>query len=151
MESELLIEGIHFPKFSCREIKQTFKPIVQGELRRTVNGDLCYVGASLHHKYHSTLRCQDRFLPSFQQAWVGAEVRVFCVSSLWERVNMVTDSAPALSRPAVANSVTIQPDPDGTRALVCYRPILRMRITGFEFVDGEWEEGAGWRLDLEEI
>src|SRR5579863_7001661 len=73
-ESILTLSGVGFPSFSCREAEQTLVPLRTGELRRTVNGDLCYTGPTHHHKYLSMVTCQEKNAPGIQQLWVGAEV-----------------------------------------------------------------------------
>lgn len=154
MESYLTITGVTFPPFSCRDITQILCPVSQGEMRRTVNGELCFVGSRQHFKYTSTVMGHDDALPGFQQAWIGAQVRVGCISTLTEEIRAFDEAgAPLLSRAVVPGSLKIDRAGDG-EAQSCtarYRPMLDMRITGFQFCDGEWEKGARWRLDLEEI
>ena len=169
MESTLIIKGIGFPRLSCREVTQTLLPIQQGEIRRSVNGELCYIGTSAHHKYKSTIMCADYNLPGLQQVWVGAQVSVLCVSDLWERFVLGDETVRELSRPPVPGSLNgiradgspieavceesllTLPQGDGEEVMVSYRPLLKMRITAFDFRASEWEKGAQWRLLLEEV
>ncbi len=169
MESNLIIEGVGFPKLSCREVTQTLTPIQHGEIRRSVNGELCYVGTSHHHKYKSTIVCADQNLPGLQQLWVGEIVRVQCLSVLWERFVLGEETRQRLSREAVSGSIIIVAEGDieieytyedgiltlsegdGEEIMVSYRPILEMRIKAFDFKKAEWEKGTGWHLDLEEV
>ena len=169
MESNLIIDGVGFPRLSSRDVTQTLSPIPQGEMRRSVNGELCYVGTKYHHKYQSTVVCSDQNLPGLQQIWVGAIVDVQCVSTLWETLTLGSQTGQKLSRAAVPGSLKIV-DEEGTpldytyeeghlmlplgedkKALVAYRPALEMRIKAFDFKEAEWEEGSQWRLFLEEI
>lgn len=169
MESNLIIEGIGFPRLSCRGVTQSLRPIHHGEMRRSVNGELCYVGTSHHHKYKSTIVCEDQNIPGLQQLWVGKIVRVQCVSDLWESVILGEETTYELSRKAVAGSITVidqddravaytyddqvltLPVGEGEKVLISYRPLLDMRIKSFRFQEAEWEKGTGWCLDLEEV
>jgi len=169
MESNLIIDGIGFPRLSCRDVIQTLTPIPHGEIRRSVNGELCYVGTKRHHKYKSTVTCADQNLPGVQQLWVGATVTMQCVSTLWENLVLGAEGEHELSRPAVPGSIKIVNEADevvehtyedgvltlpmgeGEKVIVSYRPVLSMRITAFDFKEGEWEKGSQWRLSLEEI
>lgn len=169
MESNLIIEGVGFPSLSCRDVTQTLTPIPQGELRRSVNGELCYVGTKRHHKYKSLVLCADQNLPGVQQLWVGATVLVQCVSTLWENAVLGTETSHRLSRSAVPGSLEVVaengeplahsyddgvvalPGGAGEKVMVSYRPILKMRITAFDFKEEEWADGTQWRLSLEEV
>ena len=169
MESNLVIDGVGFPRLSCRDVTQTLRPIPQGEMRRSVNGELCYVGTKGHHKYQSTVMCSDQNLPGLQEIWVGAIVHVHCVSTLWETLVLGSQDTQQLSRTAVPGSLDVVdekgapldytyegevlklPLGEGEQAIVSYRPTLRMRIKAFDFKEAEWEEGSQWSLLLEEI
>jgi hypothetical protein len=169
-ESDLRIKGVGFPPLSCRDANQTLTPIPHGELRRSVNGELCYVGTKRHHKYQSRVVCADQNLPGLQQVWVGAVVEVECISPLWESFVLEgEETTQKLSRPVVAGSLLVKlrdntpvdfqwedgvltlPPGERKAALVSYRPCLKMRITSFDFKESEWQEDRGWQLSLEEI
>ncbi|NCP62198.1 MAG: hypothetical protein GW748_02665 [Alphaproteobacteria bacterium] len=169
-ESDLKIKGVGFPPLSCRDATQVLTPIRHGEMRRSVNGELCYVGTARHHKYRSHVICSDQNLPGIQQVWVGAIVEVDCISPLWETFLLQNEETTQhLSRPSVAGSLLVKyadnspvdfrwndgiltlPTGEGKTVIVSYRPCLKMRITSFDFKESEWQEGRSWRLGLEEI
>lgn len=169
-ESDLKIRGVGFPPLSCRDATQTLTPIRHGEMRRSVNGELCYVGTNRHHKYQSRIVCSDQNLPGIQQVWVGSTVEVECISPLWESFLLGDEEIDRkLSRPLVAGSLVVKyadntpvdfqwndgvltlPEGDGKTVMVCYRPCLKMRITFFDFKESEWQEKREWQLALEEI
>lgn len=169
-ESDLKITGVGFPALSCRDATQTLSPINHGEIRRSVNGELCYVGTNRHHKYQSRVICADQNLPGIQQIWVGAVVQVQCISLLWERFVLGEDRGDhLLSRPVVEGSLMVKnaesgpvdfqwneglltlPQGEGETVMVGYRPLLRMRVTSFDFKESEWQGGVVWSLSLEEI
>jgi len=169
-ESDLKIKGVGFPLLSCRDATQTLTPIRHGEMRRSVNGELCYVGTNRHHKYQSRIRCADQNLPAIQQVWVGAIVEVDCISPLWESFPLGDEeTTQKLSRPLVEGSLLVKhtdntpvdfqwedgiltlPEGEGKTVMVSYRPCLKMRITSFDFKEVEWQEERGWQLGLEEI
>jgi hypothetical protein len=168
-----MIRGGSFPPFSCREAEQTLTPLQTGELRRTINGELCYIGASQHHKYQTSIKCQDRNNPALQHLWVGAEVEVECLARLWESHDIVADDlAVQLSRPYVLSSVEVInqaghaveyevldnhhikiPVAVNSSVLIGYAPILKMRIKNFQYCTKEWAiaDPNTWQIDLEEI
>ncbi len=169
-ESDLKITGVGFPVLSCRDATQILSPIHHGEMRRSVNGELCYVGTNRHHKYQSRVTCADQNLPGIQQVWVGAVVTVHCISPLWEFFVLEGEEIKhRLSRPIVEGSLLVKsadntpldfqwnegiltlPQGGGERVMVSYRPLLKMRIASFDFKEAEWQDGRFWQLGLEEI
>lgn len=174
MESTLAIKGIGFPDFSRRDIKESLLPLKTGEVLRTVNGELLYVGSKGHQKYKLALTCRDKALPGFQQAWVGAEVTVDCTSTLFEtvEVEVLQLNGPlnhTLTRPPAKGSVRLSIKGDPFDAFeetasgflvkepvddiidVTYRPSLQMRLCGFDMNHQEWSGESLWRMDFEEI
>lgn len=168
-ETELLISQVGFPPFSARNCHQQLTPIRSGEFRRTVNGNLVYVGRETHHKFKTVITCEDRSTIAFYQFAMGVEVDVSCIQSLWQEVTLST-GAIQLLRPAVENTVIVQDQshtllpfrlenrvslmiqaPPKTKALIRYCPILRMRVTHFNLSTQEWSEKSSWSLELEEI
>lgn len=169
-ESDLKIKGVGFPLLSCRGATQNLTPIHHGEMRRSVNGELCYVGTSRHHKYQSRILCSDQNLPGVQQVWVGATVEVECISPLWESFALGNEETThKLSRPLVGQPLLVKytdntavdfewndgkltlPEGEGKTVMVSYRPCLKMRITSFDFKESEWQEERVWQIGLEEI
>lgn len=170
-ESTLKISGIGFPPFSCREAEQILMPVKTGDLRRTVNGELCYIGTPLQHKYKSIIVCQDERGPALHHLWVGAAVTVECLMEIWQEGCPQGDTETlTVSRPLVAGSVQVVdldgapcafkqqtprtlliPGKGGQRVHIAGRPILEMRVVNFQATHTEWIQKTRWRLELEEI
>lgn len=166
-ESELIIEGIIFPKFSSRGVRQTLVPIHTPELRRTINGELLYLGKHSHHKFKCSIQCQDLKSIGLNDCWVGSAVTVACVVPLIQRFE---GQGPfVLMRPARAESIRVidsfghplgfEFDGDKTLKLdgttgpyeISYQPILQMRIHSWGTGVHEWDAQEQWSLELEEI
>lgn len=166
METELIIEGCNFPPLSARGCTQELTVVSQGAFRRTVNGDLAYLGPE-NHKYRSVIRCEDKVTLVNERALErGAVVRIGCLQRLWQqgsgRVTLereaVAGSAAAMD--AAQNSVVVRVldsktvevgDGKSEKAFVSYRPYLSMRVISLTLHTDEWGLKAGWRLELEEV
>jgi hypothetical protein len=164
METELIIEGCGFPPLSARGCRQELTIVEQGAFRRTVNGDLAYVGPKTH-KYKSVIRCEDKItLVNEGVLMRGAVVRIGCLQRLWQQGSK---GIMTLEREAVDGSITCidhlqnqQPvriidaksvEVFGDNAFVSYRPWLLMRVVALKLHTDEWDLKAGWSLELEEV
>ncbi len=164
METELIIEGCGFPPLSARGCQQELSIVEQGTFRRTVNGDLNYVGPK-SHKYKSVIRCEDKTtLVNEGVVMRGATVRVGCLQRLWQQGSC---GFMTLEREAVSGSIagidrrqksrivrlidakTVELFDDDT--FISYRPWLVMRVIALTLNTDEWGLKAGWVLELEEI
>ncbi len=169
METVLVIEGSGFPPLSARGCQQILSCVNQGEFRRTVNGDLCFVG-NQGGKYQSVISCEDKtVLVSDGVLARGNLVRVGCIQRLWQtgHVDIVELEKEAvegsigvvdcLQEPVpfeVINSKTIRLLCDEEQIKDCfvsYRPWLWMRVIQLRLFTDEWGLKVGWRLDLEEV
>jgi hypothetical protein len=175
MQTELTINRGGFPPFSARGCQQSLEPLATGELRRTINGDLLYTGKKGHHKYKTTITCQDQAPPALEGIWRGEAVTVCCAQRLWQEISVDKDNAELLvnlERPAVEGSIVALKDGTeqlpvqtidskqlaikapfkiGDKVYISYRPKLQMRVINFHLVTNEWQQTCGWRLMLEEI
>jgi hypothetical protein len=162
-ETELIISRFGFPPFSARNCHQQLLPLRGGEFRRTINGKLHYLGRPTHQKFKTVISCDDKATLAFDQFWLGADLMVSCIQSLWQEV-IVGPDAVRLLRPAVADSVITQHKhqletpttlriqaKQGTKVMVRYNPILQMRVTHFSMDTQEWSGKSSWVLELEEI
>lgn len=166
-ETELIIEGVIFPKFSSRGVHQTLTPIECGEVRRTINGELIYLGLPTHHKFKSTIRCEDQLTFGMDRTWIGSQVEVHCILPLIQKVSDAGDvtlirharmeairvenqygQAVAFA-PKASNMIEIAGN-DGPYTIT-FQPILSMRITDFGASVKEWEAQEEWALSLEEV
>ena len=160
-ETDLTLSVGGLPPLSARGCTQSLVPIANGELRRTVNGELLYTGTRSYEKYKSVITCADKSGIAFDAIWVGAEVRVGCIQRLWQKVS---DSTVVLSRNPVEGSVIGQNSDvksisgrqvevlggieDG---YVSYLPYLDMRVVDVSYETDEWGMKVSWRLVLEEV
>lgn len=169
METELIIEGCNFPPLSARGCSQELSIVDQGSFRRSVNGDLVYLGPSTH-KYKSVITCEDKVTLVNEGILVrGMVVRIGCLQRLWQQgiLGKIT-----LERPYVAGSIVamdssqrsveivlIDPNTieishqvvENEPIFISYRPWLSMRVVALKLYTNEWGLKAGWQLELEEI
>lgn len=166
-ESELIIEGIVFPRFSSRGVRQTLTNIKTSELKRTINGELLYLGQASHHKFKCLIQCQDLKSIGLNDLWVGSMVNVSCIVPLIQRFEGVGPFA--LMRKARGESIRVDDtfghkfdcefDGDKTISIngplgpyeITYLPILQMRITAINTGVHEWDAQEQWSLELEEV
>ena len=165
MDSVLQIEGLCFPKFSCRDAKQVISPITWGEFRRTVNGDLKFAGLEGGDKYRSVITCEDEVLPPFHQNWIGQDARGYSLATVTETHVVSDDGFITLHREPVSESlqcdesfelcddgrVRVAEALGGKTIMVHYRPILDVKITNFMIKDHEWDNHVSWELHVEEV
>lgn len=175
MEETLLkIDRGALPSFSARGCTQSLSSLPSGDFRRTVNGELCYLGRPEHFKYVSEIRCQDQIAPAFEGFWRGERVSVACLQRVCQAVE--GDGALQifkLGRPVVPDSLSLflkgpQPPPSweqvgeqslhlsvpleqGKKAFLSYRPLLHMYVTSFTLETDEWGGKVSWHLTLEEV
>jgi len=167
METELRFEVLNgqdaIPPFSARGCIQTLEPIQQGELHRTVNGDLILVGGYKETKYKSKITCKDKQGIALGGIVVGAKVRIGSIQRLVESVS-AEDQKISLKYPYVPDSLyfmtenqtmikmnsTTLPKNHGA-GYVSYRPEIDMRITAYKLETDEWGMTVGWEVELEEI
>ena len=163
-ESLLMIEGAHFPTFSLRGCIQEIMPIQKSyPFTRTVNGDLIYLGKENDQKYISKISCTDESIPGISHLCQGDIVNIHSIISFSQPL---LEGNCVLSRLPVPGSIVAK-DKNGDKIAfeitdkdlsttseegsVCYRPFLTMRITNFSYRFDEWENKAGWCIELEEV
>lgn len=173
METQLTLNRGGFPPFSARGCTQTLTPLENGELRRTVNGNLLFTGSLSHQKYRTRLQCLDEETPALEAITRGEAVEVGCIARLVQEV--VGDGSLAsalLTRIPVVESVRatdIKGDAiaiqsvegrqvsfahtirAGEKIYLSYQPTLTMRVISFHVETNEWGAQVGWRLDLEKF
>lgn len=166
-ETELIIEGIDFPPHSSRSCRQSLVPVRTGAMRRTINGELCYVGHKNFHKYYSVIECQDVHAPAFNDVWIGSIVTVHCCQYIWQRIDTDQLQVDLLRKPRTESLNLKKILGDGYNLVdsrkIClteklkqpiffkYMPVLSMRIRSFSQVNQEWNQTTNWRIELEEI
>jgi hypothetical protein len=143
---------------------QELVPLALGQFRRTVNGDLVFLGTN-GKKYKSTISCEDKTVVATDRLDIGGIVDVSCIQRLWQRCegNRITlDRLPAdgsvhaideyhNSLPIIhidGQEITVDsPQP----CFVSYRPLLTMRIIRYVLKTDEWGVKTGWQMELEEV
>lgn len=164
METELILNRGGFPPFSARGCVQELSPIALGQFRRTINGDLVFLGTQ-GKKYRSIITCQDQAVMATDDLLPGVEVEVFCIQRLWQKTtggslflerDPVRESVLALDEQRQPVHILSQQGRSISLALtgtcfVSYRPILMMRVIRYALSTNEWEGISKWHLELEEI
>jgi hypothetical protein len=169
METELILSVGGFPPLSARGCIQQIIPLEQGKLRRTINGELIYIGSPIS-KYRSIIYCTDKASLATEGLNPGAPVQVGCIQRLWQKVMPDPDNKPIMlerspvegsvsaidgkQNPLEIQSVNNQEIQLKDRQVICfvsYRPWLNMRTVRYNLQTNEWGLKAGWQLELEEI
>lgn len=162
---EIIDKGSILTQFCTRECTQTLSLLPQGVLKRTINGNLVYVGRTGHQKYESQISCKDKAVPALSGVWKGTLLNVGCLQWLTQII-LPGESHISLERPAVAVRVfdheerTYPPRRlDGKSVFlessfpggyIAYRPALKMIVRSYTLETNEWGLSVGWNLDLEE-
>ncbi len=163
-ETDLTLSCGGLPPWSARGCTQVLAPIPNGELRRTVNGDLAYVGNQDHHKYCSVIKCKDKSPIALDGLWQGSEMIVGCIQRVVQQFQTgqcvldrdpVNHSVVAFDAKGQAveihtierRNITLATD----KGYVSYCPLLKMRVVDFAYDTDEWGLTVGWELKLEEI
>lgn len=164
METELIISRSGFPPLSARGCIQELVPIAMGQFRRTVNGDLVFLGTN-GKKYKTTIACEDKTVVATDGLFVGMTVVVSCIQRLWQSCN---GGKVMLDRPPVEGSIHVIDEKHNPLPIICfddqeltidadqscfvsYRPLLTMRIIRYILKTDEWGVKTGWQMELEEV
>lgn len=105
MQTCLTLSIGSLPPMSARGCIQELWPVAQGEFRRTINGELVFVG-NMEHKYASTIRCSDISHISTGNLQVGTEVLVGCIQTLCQKIDH-DEREVTLERDFVVGSVQV--------------------------------------------
>ena len=165
-ETVLKLGDLHFPAGSARGITQTLDLVSNGELRRTVNGDLKDITRQQNRKFSSSINCSDTESPTLQGIWKGTQLVVECIQPFRQLVKpaaLVTN----LIRTPVTGSVfgrdntNVKVLPTSVIGLVAtfpsnivmveYRPILTMMVSDISEDKDEYGAVESWSLSLEEV
>ncbi|WP_010297185.1 hypothetical protein [Candidatus Odyssella thessalonicensis] len=164
METELVISRSGFPPLSARGCMQELIPLAMGQFRRTVNGDLVFLGTN-GKKYKTTISCEDKAVVATDGLEVGMVVDVNCIQRLWQRC---TGGKAILERSPAPGSIHVIDEHHNALPIICfdgqeltlasdqpcfvsYRPILTMRIIRYILKTDEWGIKTGWQMELEEV
>lgn len=87
METELTLSRGGFPPFSARGCTQELFPVPTGQMKRTLDGTLVFVGGqAFPPKYASLIKGQDKTVPALEGIWRGSVLKVGCLQRLWQKI-----------------------------------------------------------------
>lgn len=150
METELILSLGGLPPLSARGCIQELVPVEQGKLRRTLNGELVFVG-NPRSKYRSIIYCADKTSLATEGLSPGSVVQVGCIQRLWQKVLPAMDEGQKPISVERIDNNQIQLQERRIPCFVSYRPWLSMRTVRYTLHTNEWGLKVGWRLELEEI
>jgi hypothetical protein len=139
----LVMSPIGVPRHSCRGLTQTLTPVSEAKPtpRRTVNGELRWLGLTQMQKYESVISCTDQDAPRLDGIWPGQAVLVNCVCEL----AYMAGGSPGRT---VVPGTTPRATADGFEY---YYPQIAFMVTDYNQSMAEWEHDYQWQLTLREI
>jgi len=165
-ETDLVIGDLIFPAGSGRGITQSLEIIDNGELRRTVNGDLVDTTRAANRKFTSSISCSDMDTPTLAGIWKGSIVTVECITKLQQLVAPAAAVVDLIRTPVVDSirgysSVGALVPVDsvigaevtftGSVARVEFLPIIEFMVETYSLDEDEYGAVTGWSLSLEEV
>lgn len=145
--SILVLSAIGLPPYSARGLKQTLAPIAAStQLRRTVNGALKNVADPLFRKYASVISGQDVDPPALDMVWPGRTLTVSCIYEL-----AIQDSETDPLGSGDLGRTPVQWPARSADGFLFYRPLLVMKVTGWNGNEDEYGRVVDWTLNLEEV
>jgi len=145
-DSKLKLIGIGMPRYSARDLVQTYKPIA-ADLERTIDGILRDLTYEPFKKLATTITCSDLESPALDGVFPGKQVEVWCVKEL------VYPLGGSPSRPVVpgsARELRAEGSPD-YETFIAYCPILQCMVVNYQDSFAEWKAKISWQLELQEI
>ena len=141
-ETVLVISGADMPPYAVRGVSDNLKPIgQQGQLARTLDGELDDLSEEQFRKYSVSISCTDQQSPALDGIWIGMPLTIDCVTELCYKTALADSDTPG--REAAASRV------EGDYTF--YRPRLDVRVTGWQISTDEYPADVHWQLDAEEI
>jgi hypothetical protein len=139
----LVMNTIGVPLYSARGLTQTLTPVSEAkpQPRRTINGELRWLGLTQMRKYESTISCTDQQAPALDGIWPGQAVLINCVCELSTRVGDGFDRT-------VVPGTTPRTTEDG---FVYYYPQIAFMVVDHNTSMDEYAHQYQWQLSLREI
>lgn len=165
----LEIGNIQFPVGSDRGITQTLDFEDNGEIIRTVNGDLKDVTRPENRKYQSQISASDLAAPALVGKWKGTVFTIKCIPEIFQDVDPAFTDVTLERDPVLGTIVGVEADgtrndPDtvggvGNRDItflvnivfVEFRPEITFMVEGFNQNKNEFSIDVGWTLNLREV
>ncbi len=138
----LVMSPIGVPLYSARGLTQTLTPSPEAKPtpRRTINGELRWLGIPQMQKYDSTITCTDQDAPAFDGVWPGESILVNCIQEL---SYLTSVGAPGR---------TVVPGTSRTSgSFTYYRPQLSFMVLDFSQNLDQYKHDYAWQLNLREI
>lgn len=165
-ETVLKLGNLYFPVGAARGISQTIDLVSNGELRRTVNGDLKDITRQQNRKFISSISCSDTESPTIQGIWKGTQLVVECIQPFRQLIdpaglvgNLIRTPVTGSVFGRAANNDKVLPTsvvglvatfPTNV-VMVEYRPILTMMVSDISEDKDEYGAVEAWSLSLEEV
>lgn len=162
-DTSLIIDGILIPVGAARGVKASLELIDNGQLRRTVNGELVDLTRTTSRKYKLSLSCSDLSTPTLADLVRGQQVQVVPPKRLRQAVpasGQVTLRRPAADgtlRAHAADGATVEYAVAGdvvtapAGSIVSYLPVLDMLVSSVSHDAEEWDATESWSVELEEV
>jgi len=169
-ETVLKFGDIALPTGSSRFISQTLQPIDNGDVRRTVNGNLRDMTRDENRKFEGQLSSTDQATPALAGVWKGSIHIVECVKKFRDNLSPAAAAVTLIRDPVVGSVFGYVADPCekvlpdtvggvGNRDItfpqdvdyIEYRPILTMMVLANSINEDEAAAEEGWQIDLEEV
>lgn len=169
--SNLILDALGLGDGSGLGVRESLRPLENGQRRRTINGVLKHLGSAGFRQYELTIGSDDVQPPALGDLWPGDVVTVVPISELGHVIGhqgttvtlgrdpyvgsvRTRDSAGRSVPFAIAGRVvTLEAPADGV-VRVFYRPVLRMMLAE-PWSQDEAESGGplstGWSLSLAEV
>ncbi len=138
----LVMNTIGVPLYASRGLTQTLTPAPEAKPtpRRTINGELRWIGLAQMQKYDSTITCTDQDAPSFDGVWPGMAVLINCVCELAYKT-----SGGSPGRTVVPGSSRVSGD------FTYYLPQIAFQVIDWSISNDEYKHDYQWQLSLREI
>jgi hypothetical protein len=135
----LIMTPIGVPLYSARGLTQTLTPCSDAKPtpRRTINGEMRFVGANQMRKYDSVITCTDQNAPPFSGLWPGDLVTVQCVAELSYKTDTGSPERTVVSSRVVGG-------------YTLYRPEIEFMVVDYNDSFQEYQAEHGWQLTLTE-
>ncbi len=139
----LAMSTIGVPLYSARGLTQVLTPAPEAKPtpRRTINGELRWLGLTQMQKFDSTITCTDQEAPAFDGLWPGMSLIIDCVCELGYPIG----GSPI--RPVVSGSSRSNFDATYTY----YRPQITFMVVDYQESNAEYQHDYQWQLNLREI
>ena len=139
----LVMSTIGVPLYSARGLTQVLTPAPEAKPtpRRTINGELRWLGLSQMRKYDSTITCVDQQAPALDGIWPGQAVLVNCVCELAYRTGEAPDRT-------IVPGTTPRATEDG---FTYYYPQIAFMVVDYSTAMDEYAHQYQWQLSLREI